>query len=241
MEKHKNVSNTAIAITYLYEIFKTEVAEVRDHVRKNLIVGTREEELYKGTMILYSELISNPDFMFIGINPGAKFFQKTGIKYRPEELDPDDEFEYTAAAQYGHDYALARQTRTAFERTRYKDSLSRSVKSNLFYTATSSQKDLCDLLDLLNTKFNVNYYEKSALWTRRLIDLINPKVIICEGKWVVEKLGQYYGVEPQWVNEIAHFQIENGIQVLGYKRRYPDMRNIDEFATALNNLELCRT
>ena len=66
----------------------------------------------------------------------------------------------------------------------------------------------------------------------------NPKVIICEGKWVVEKLGQYYGVDPQWVNEIAHFQIENGIQVLGYKRRYPDMRNIDDFATALNSLEL---
>ena len=87
-----------------YEDLKNEVAEVRDYVRGNLIPRTREEELYKGTMILYSQLIKNPDFLFIGINPGAGFFKSTGIKYRPEELDPEDGFEYVVAEnEYDYD------------------------------------------------------------------------------------------------------------------------------------------
>ena len=221
-----------------YEIFKTEVAKVRDYVRTNLIYDTREEELYRGTMILYSELIYNPDFMFMGINPGSGFFNKTGIKYRPEELDPDDEFEYVAAGKYGYDYALASQTRAAFEPTRYKDSLLRAVKTNLFYTATSNQKELFELLDILTHKFNLDYYKKSVIWTKRIINLINPKVIICEGKWAAEKLGQYYGVKPLWAHEIASFQIASGIKVVGYKRTYSNIRNINDFSTALNNLML---
>ena len=230
--------SATIEISASYEVFKTEVAEVRDHVRRNLISGTREEELYKGTMILYSELIYNPDFMFLGINPGAGYFNATGIKYRLEELDADDEFEYVAAGKYGYDYALARQTRAAFEHTKYKESLLRAVKSNLFYTATSNQREMFELFDLLVNKFNVNYYEKSVMWTKRLISLINPRVIICEGKWVVEQLSRYYGVEPIWVREIATFQIANEIRVLGYKRRYSNIRNTEDFSAAVNKLSI---
>ena len=177
-----------IDINGSYERFKNEVAEVRDYTRGCLNPGTRAEELYKGTMILYSELIYNPDFMFIGINPGAGFYNSTGIKYRPEELDPDDEFEYVAAGKYGWDYTLARQTRAAFEQSRYKDCLQRAVKTNLFYTATSNQKEMLELLNLLRDKFHVDHFIKSVVWTKHLISIINPKVIICEGKWVVEIL-----------------------------------------------------
>lgn len=214
-----------------YSKLKNEVAETRDYVRKNLISGTREEELYKGTMILYSELIYNPEFLFIGINPGAGFFNSTDITFRENELDPDDEFEYLS-----YDYTLARQTKTAFGQTRFKDSLSKSVKTNLFYTSTSSLNQMRELFGILSDKFNVNYHEKSLAWTKHLISLVNPKVVICEGKLVVDTLGNYYNVEPKWNQETATFQIGDKIRVIGYKRRYSHIRNIDGFITALNNL-----
>ena len=217
-----------------FEELKREVAETRDYVLNNLITGTKEEELYKGTAILYSGLIYNPTFLFIGINPGQGFYKLKGIKYRETELNPLDDFEYTD--EECPDYSLAEQTRTAFEKTKYKDSLSKSVKTNLFYTSTSGLKQMHELFDILDEKFGVNYYEKSLEWTKRLISLIEPKIIICEGKLVVDILSKYYEVEPNWNQETAAFQIDGEIRVLGYKRRYSHIRNIDSFVMALNSL-----
>jgi hypothetical protein len=222
-------------ISKAYEDLKNEVAEVRDYVRRSLVPGTREEELYKGTMILYSQLIKNPDFLFIGINPGAGFFRSTGIKYRPEELDPEDGFEYVLA-ENEYDYDLARQTRTAFGQTKFRDCLSRCVKTNLFYTSTSNQNEMHELFSIINSNLKINYYDKSVIWTKRLINIFEPKIIICEGKSVVDRLSAYYGVEPNWNQHIATFQIQGNVRVLGYKRRYSRFRNIDEFVATLNSL-----
>jgi len=229
---------TTTDINAAYEVLKREVAEVRDHVREHLIPGTREEELYKGTTILYSELIHKPDFMFIGINPGAGFFKSTGIKERAIDLEPCVGFEYINAKEEGYDYALAVQTRTAFEASKHNECLPKSVKSNLFYTSTSSQNELKEFLYLLIERLDVNYYAKSIVWTKQLIELVAPKVIICEGAWVVNLLCKYYEVTPVWRSGIAYCTINGGISVIGYKRRYSHMLNMDHFVTALNSLSL---
>ncbi len=93
-----------------------------------------------------------------------------------------------------------------------------------------------ELFGILDSKFRINYYDKSLIWTKCLIGLIQPKIIICEGKSVVDRLSEYYGVKPSWNQQVAMFQIQGKIQVLGYKRRYSHMKNMDEFVTALNSL-----
>jgi len=232
---HQCMSKTDI--NALYGEFKDEVAETRDYVRKNLVSGTREEDLYKGTMILYSELFYKPDFLFVGINPGAGYYNTSGKKFRDDELEAEDGFEYLLAGEDYPDYRSAEQTRTAFARTKYKGSLSKSVKTNLFYTSTSSLKAMRELFGILDNKFNIDYYAKSLNWTKKLIGIIEPKVIICEGKVVANTLAEYYEVEPQWNQETATFQIEGKIQVLGYKRLFSNIRNINGFVEALNNLQ----
>ena len=218
-----------------YGFLKAEVAEFRDNVRKLLMPGTREEDLYKGTMILYSELFFEPDFLFIGINPGAGFYKTSGQKFRTNELDPEDAFEYLAA-ENEYDYTLAKETRKAFEQTKFKNSLCRSVKINLFFTSTSSEPELHEFYEILFTKHNIDYYKISAGWTKRLIEMFQPRAIICEGKKVVDCLGDYFSVLPVWNDDVASFKISETIHVLGYKRRRSYIRNMDTFSAALNDL-----
>lgn len=220
-----------------YEALKAEVAGFRDKVRNLLAPGTKEEELYKGTIILYSELLFQPDFLFVGINPGAGFFKNTGLKYRDDELDPEEGFEYLVA-ENNYDYSLARQTREAFGRTNCKESLSRSVKTNLFFTSTTKASELHTLYEILLNKYNLDYYKKSAEWIKRLIQILQPHAIICEGKQAADSLGSYYKVVPSWKNDVASFEIEGFIPVLGYKRRYSTFRNMNSFSAALNELTM---
>ena len=84
---------------------------------------------------MYSHLLESPPFLFIGINPGDE--QKENEKPK-EDLDPCDGFEYTNALEYGYDYRLAKQTRDLFEKAGMIDCLEKSVKTNVYYFATSN-------------------------------------------------------------------------------------------------------
>jgi hypothetical protein len=209
------------------------IAAARDLVRGRLAAGSREESIYKGTVILFSQLLHRPPFLFIGINPGAGYFNSTGNNYRENELNPDPGFEYVDA-ENDYDYTLARQTRDVFAQTRFKDCLSACVKTNLFYTCTSNARELYQFNDIVKEKHGVNYWELSAEWTREIIGIVKPTVIICEGKSVINRLASYYGMDVYWHNEIGSFQINGGSRVIGYKRRYSHILNRVSLINALN-------
>ena len=85
--------------------------------------GSIEDSLCKGFSIWFSELTYNPNFLLIGINPGAGYFNNTGIKYREIDLEPSDVFEY---GEYGG--ILAEETIDVFKEANRFEDLEKSVK-----------------------------------------------------------------------------------------------------------------
>jgi hypothetical protein len=213
-----------------YREFIKQVESVRDEVRAAIQPGTREDDLCKGFTILYSRLFRNPPFLFLGINPGAGFFNQTGIKYRDDiDLEPSDtDFEYLE-----YPGRLADETVQVFESVGLRDLLRGCMKANLHYLVTSSQPDLQELLWLLRQKFGLDLYARSAEWTRDLIRIISPQNILCEGASVIRTLAGYYGKEVSWIDGVGSFDLEDGIRVLGYKRRYSNILSKKELAQAI--------
>lgn len=215
-----------------YDALCLSVASVRNELLSKMPKGSTEESLYKGTMILFSELLHKPKFMFVGINPGAGFFNSTGIKYRENELEPESSFEYVDG---DNDYTLAKQTREVFSKTKHGADFPNSVKTNFHFTATKSEKDLNDFLNLVIDNYNVNLWELSKKWTQELIEIIEPQYIICEGKSVADKFASLLGVKFDWENDIGIGQF-GPVKMISYKRLYSNISNHEALIELLNNL-----
>ncbi len=216
-----------------YDAFIKPVGIIRDELRASIKEGTREDELCKGFTILYSGLFYNPPFLFIGINPGSGFYNYTNIKYRDDiDLMPSAEgFEYLE-----YKYRLAQDTIEVFELVGLRELLRGCMKTNVHYLVTSSEPELNELLRIFHKKFSIDMYAKSAEWTKQLIEIINPKNIICERASAVRTLAGYYGKEISWRDGIGFFELGSGAKVIGYKRMYSNILGKEELASAIGVL-----
>jgi hypothetical protein len=210
-----------------------EITAVRDSIMEKLETGSVEESLCKGFTIWYSQYLKNPPFLFIGINPGAGYFNNTGIKYRDSDLEPSDVFEYI---EYGG--GLASETIETFRAAGRYNELLLSAKINIHFLVTSTQRDLFTLQGILIDKYKINMYEKARTWTLKLIDLINPKCIICEGAYPTKRLAEYFGKAIKWDNNISDFIIKDNITCIGYKRLFSKILNKDDLACRIRNTTL---
>lgn len=207
-------------VEYKYAALKAEIALVRNQIRDTIEPDSVEDSLCKGFTIWYSKLSYRPPFLFIGINPGAGYYNNTGVKYRDSDLDPSDVFEYNE-----YSGSLADETIQVFKEANRSNDLGKSVKFNIHYLVTSNQKDLFLLQGIFIDKYKINMYAKAKDWTMRLIDIINPECIICEGVYPAKRLAEYFKQKIEWDNEVCQFKIKDGITVLGYKRRYSRIKN----------------
>ena len=164
-------------LTLQYDALKNEVETFLELVHQALRQNPSAEPLYKGCVVMYSSLLEVPPFLFIGINPGDELKESEQPK---KDLDPGDGFEYTNAVT-DVDYRLTKQTRGLFEMAGMGNLLEKSVKTNVYYIATSNVKDLWQLFSLLGEDMNRRLHENAFKWTRRMIEMIKPKTIICEG------------------------------------------------------------
>lgn len=87
--------------------------------------------------------------------------------------------------------------------------------------------------------FNIleeNGYEKyqdvSLKWTDELINLLSPKIIICEGKGVFDKLAKNQK-NINWSSDCGFFQ-KNNITIIGYSRRMSSIRNKEGVAELIS-------
>jgi len=140
--------------------------------------------------------------------------------FRENDLDPSDVFEY---CEYGG--GLANETVQVFKTADRLSDLKKSVKLNIHYLVTSNQKDLFLLQGILIDKYKINMYEKARDWTLKLIEMINPKCIICEGVYPAKRIAQYYEANIEWEKEVCQFMVKDGIPVFGYKRLFSRIRN----------------
>lgn len=210
-------------LTSQYDTLKKEVEVFLESVHQALDRNPRAKPLYKGCVILYSSLLEAPPFLFIGINPGDE--QKESEKPKEELGQCDDGFEYTSALEYGYDYRLAKQTRDLFEMAGMADCLDKSVKTNFYYFATSGVKNLWPLFSTLGEDMNKQFHENARRWTQRMIEMIKPKTIICEGIDPFNRLSDVYGVPKTREDVCGYFELPDKTPVIGYSRSYSNIKN----------------
>lgn len=227
-----------------YKTLRNEVSKVAKKILSFTETCRRADEIYKGCQILFSQLIYKPEIMFIGINPGAGYWDCYGK--RVDKLDPQPQLEYLddtyVDCKYGKDqvnnYPLARQTLKVFEMAGKEKLLRNAVKSNYLYFATMNKKEFNELNRLLEQAGTLqNIADLADDWTRRIIDMIKPKVIICEGKMVFDWVWELVMGKPSanWKKEHAIAANADGLCLVGYKRIGSNIRDKRRLAAILKD------
>lgn len=207
-----------------YEKIKKEVETFDLEIQSTPELITQIKKYYKGVQVLFSPITENPKIMFIGINPGAGFFNSN--KQNVKRYSPLEKCEYI-----GGGYRLAQQTRELFKLAGLtKNDLANSVKSNCFFLATKTEKELYQFLSHLRP---TNVYSKSAKWIDELVLMIYPEIIICEGKSAFNHFikGKNCNVE---VDQDVYYTNWKNIDIIGYKRNFSNIVKMKSVAEKLN-------
>lgn len=208
-----------------YNELKIEIQSFISEIENDENLSKYLDKYYKGVQVFLSPLIHKPKFMFIGINPGAGFFNNEGN--RVKRLSPLEHMEYI-----GLDYKLATETRELLRLAGVPNSeLKNSVKTNYYFLSTTNANDLFSLLSHLK-KYKV--YNKSKKWINELIDIIEPEFIICEGKTVFDKLTKDRDCIISEIENVAYTEFGK-IKVIGYKRIFSNILSKEKIAKVLKD------
>ena len=186
------------------------------------------QNLYRGTSLWYSPIVENPDVMFLGINPGAGFYNNNN-QTLCHFFEPLKIMEYVDDTQ---SYQLKWEWNYVFGKKGLNrlDVLANSVKTNFCYLATEDEAALKKLFTQIRGKLDIAPYEVFGNWTRQVVQQINPKLLICEGKDALEFL-------RDWSFKNEYKEIENkadlrkgqigDIKVLQVSRTYSTLKNAE--------------
>lgn len=207
-----------------YNQLQREVAEFKRELEASEIFSSIKP-IYRGFQILYSPLQFKPDFMFVGINPGAGYFNSTGEL--ANRLEPESTMEYVF-----ENYALANETKKLFQLLGLSNTeLSKAVKSNFYFIATENEKGLNEIITLLDI---LDFEKKSMDWNNRLIEMIQPKIIICEGKSAFTKVTQQKNLQSKWESDVAYAKWRS-THIFGYKRLFSQIKNKKKLSEGILN------
>lgn len=231
-------------ISYRTEILP-EVLEFAKKINAKLKSNGNPTEI-KGWKVWYSNIIERPNCLFIGINPnnvpedieyfGNPALEIDGLKV---QLEPDEDIRYNSDINW----SLSLFTREVFQNVGIP--ISNNVKTNYYYLGTDNVQTLDKLSEdkYIGESLNTEFRDNSAKWTRRLIELIKPKIIICEGiesfKTVIND-----ALKPHKEKIILEINTGNirkatfeNIPIIGYSRirNANETENIQSELTALLN------
>lgn len=189
--------------------------------------------VYKGVHILFSNLIYKPKVLFVGINPGPGFFNHNQGK-KVEKYDPIEKLEYIDER---YDYTLAEETKALFEEAESSEVLYQSMKTNCCFFSTTNEKELTPLLNKIMHNGRPNIYREVEAWTKRIIDMVEPEIIICEGKSAFVKMADHIIIGPKnWEDGFGYYKTAENIHVLGYERAFSNILNKEKVAAKINEL-----
>lgn len=190
--------------------------------------------LYRGASLWYSPVVEKPQVMFLGINPGAGYFNNNGAPCH--FFEPLKVMEYVDDAQ---DYQLKWEWQYVFgpKGLNRLDVLSKSVKTNFCYLATEDEAALKKLFTQIRGKLDIAPYEVFGNWTKQVVSLVHPKILVCEGATALEWLkewsfkGEY--VQDEKTDTFAKGHIGD-ITVLQFSRSYSTFKNIENVVAQLS-------
>ncbi|OAD90897.1 hypothetical protein A7A78_13160 [Aequorivita soesokkakensis] len=214
-----------------FKNWEKDVLKGLEAQKKIIDQNEQAQHLYGGFYIWDSKYILNPEIMFIGINPGNGNPSNNGsLNYKPESQMSYLEFLDTEEPNLT--YTLARETIDVFKKSGYNleqiiDILNnKSVKTNFHYIITRNETDIKKCFNLVEQNGFNNYWLQSYKWTGDLINIIRPKVIICEGKGVFDVIKDYEDyTDLEWEDNCGFLKREDGIVVLGYSRTFSNIKN----------------
>jgi hypothetical protein len=178
-------------------------------------VSPEIQSLYKGCQVLFSPLVERPKILLIGFNPGGGYYNWHGRIV--EEFEPMEALEY-----YLNTHPLAEQTKTLFRLADREDDLQHhTVKTNFYFWATDNVADFNKLLKLLPEELRQKIFHQARIWTKQLIDSLQPEIIIAEGFKAYDEVTVLF---PQKLQEeksqsVRSFTTPQGLKMLGYKRK----------------------
>ena len=213
----------------IYENWEKNVLKSLDDLKYKLDQKKETKELYNGFYVWDSKLIFQPKIMFVGINPGdGNPNNDKNIKVKPEKQM--SYLEYLDGEN--PTYTLAKETVDVLQKSglsipQIKNLLNNeSVKTNFHYVITKNQSDIKKCFNLIRAKEFNDFWMQSYKWTGDLIDIIKPKMIICEGKAVFDIIKDYEDyTEFEWKNDCGFFKRSDGIIVIGYSRVFSNIKN----------------
>ncbi len=188
--------------------------------------------VYKGVQILYSDLIYQPKFLLIGINPGAGY-SKHNNGQKVSDFDPLEYLRYL-----GGGFKLADETEKLFRLAdAYPLLEEKTVKTNCCFFSTINETKLKVLLDKIMHSGRPEIYREIEAWTKRIVDMVKPKIIICEGKSAFGKVAVHIEKgENVWGDGYGYYKSENNIHILGYERLYSNIINKEKIAAKIKEL-----
>ncbi|HET8885393.1 MAG TPA: hypothetical protein VFM70_03475 [Salinimicrobium sp.] len=227
-----------------YEDWHQDVATKLKELKEKIDKNKESKSLYGGFYVWDGRLIMNPKIMFLGINPGNGDPNNSGqIKTDPEEEDGISYLGYMNGYPYYSNYRLAIETVESFKMAGYSTEKIKnlfeedSTKSNFYYLITKNMGDINKCINRLENYSFKKYCHQSYEWTDNLIQIINPKFIVCEGKTVFDLVTQYDEdyKEWKWENDCGYLIRPNGQVILGYKRNFSNITNKEEFSKLISN------
>lgn len=191
--------------------------------------------------IFFSKFSENADILFIGINPGA------GEQIKNTKAEEKFEYINDSINEEGcqiNNYTLAKETINVFELAKYEDLLKKLdkenlvVKTNFFYLVTTNEKEIYELTKKLSKELEHQFYHIAhKKWLTKMIEITNPKLIICEGNksfdLVVETLNNEFIVNEIVDNQFIYSFKNNPLKIIGYKRNYSNIIDKEKFAKVL--------
>lgn len=181
------------------------------------------EPLQKGIQLYFSPL-KESDILFIGINPGAGFFNYEGKIVK--RFSPLKHFEYI-----GQKYYLATQTKKVFKDMKMDEPFIKATKINHFPFATKDKIALDKLLEKYDKEHKMYYLSKE--FVKETIEIVKPKLIICEGKSSFDRLKDILKINSVEYKDDTYVLKTEDFVAIGYRRNLSHIKNKDEFKSKI--------
>lgn len=165
------------ALEFYKNVMQPEIEDLFERMYVVIKDKPEADALYNGWQVWFSNIIENPDILFIGNNPNS-------VKNDPD-FEPHDSFDYLENKSA---WGLKDSTLEVFNDSQISNyfDLTKSVKTNYYYLATSYSSTLDTLRGILerteySKKIVDEFNQKSKKWTEQIIDILRPRYIFCEG------------------------------------------------------------
>lgn len=215
-----------------YEAIAHEIKSLHQEIKSIGKNNLKIRSLYKGCHILFSPLIYKPHYLLIGFNPGGGYYKHHGKI--AENFQSMPKLEY-----YLSDHKLGQETKDVFVSSGLGSELERSsVKINFYPWATNHIDDFNDLISILPKDLKVEIFHKARVWNRKIIDKVEPEIIICEGFAAFREVEALFETKNNYAEDknTIYFESYNNTKIFAYKRCLSSIINKSEVSTKLKKL-----